>query len=204
MKKTKLWLIRHAPVTANKGKLYGQEDFPCDCSNSAQMTKLAERLPDDGVWIASNLIRTHQTAAAIAEAGGFPLPDLQKEPDLAEQDFGDWQGRTWDELHADNEGNVVLEFWRRPSTVCPPNGESFVELRNRVDQVITQVLKDHAGKNIILSLHGGTIRAILARALNIDSDSAINISIANLSLSTLTHFKLDDGDAWRIEGVNWL
>ncbi len=203
MKKTSLYLIRHAVVTVNKGKLYGQEDLPCDTSDEAKLAFLAGKLPRQAVWVASNLQRTVQTAEAIAKTGGFSLPPLIVEPDLAEQNFGEWQGQLWEDIQA-NEKNVVEEFWQRPASIRPPGGESFEDLRNRVDPVVARLLKDHSGENIVLSIHGGTVRAILAHALGIPSDKAVNLMIDNLSLSPLGHFDATEKGVWRVNGVNLL
>ncbi|MCW9035242.1 MAG: histidine phosphatase family protein [Rhodospirillales bacterium] len=200
MKQTSLYLVRHAVVTVSNGKLYGQEDLPCDTSDKKKLAFLAERLPKEAVWVVSNLQRTVQTAKAVSETGDFALPSLIVEPDLAEQHFGSWQGLTWDEITEKSE-HTVQEFWRRPSAICPPDGESFEDLRARVDPVVSKLLDDYNGKDIVFSIHGGTVRAILAHALGIASDKAVNIVIDNLSLSTLTYFKQD---VWRVEGINLL
>src|SRR6516225_6406840 len=65
---TRLWWVRHAPV-AHDARIYGQSDLPCDCSETALFTGLAEKLPRDALWVTSNLRRTHETAAAMIRAG---------------------------------------------------------------------------------------------------------------------------------------
>ena len=59
---TRWWWIRHAPVFGGASRLYGQEDLDCDVSDTPRYEALASRLPDDAVWIVTNLVRTHQTA----------------------------------------------------------------------------------------------------------------------------------------------
>ena len=54
---TRWWWVRHAPVTVNNGRCYGQTDVPCDCSNDAAFAGLARRLPKDAVWVTSPLQR---------------------------------------------------------------------------------------------------------------------------------------------------
>ena len=68
---TRWWWIRHAPVREDGGRIYGQSDLGCDCSDAVVFQGLARTLPQGALWFASNLKRTHQTAAAIWEAG-FP------------------------------------------------------------------------------------------------------------------------------------
>src|SRR5205085_1688882 len=99
---TRFWWVRHAPV-AHEGRIYGQKDMPCDCTDTAVFTGLARQLPRDAVWVTSHLRRTHETARAIVRAGlggpdPIPGPDVPAIPDLAEQSFGEWQGLTYEEL----------------------------------------------------------------------------------------------------------
>ena len=91
--RTRWWWIRHAPVREDGGRIYGQRDLSCDCSDARVFRALARRLPRDAVWVASHLRRTHETARAIWEAAGGEPPALEQTPELAEQDLGDWQGQ---------------------------------------------------------------------------------------------------------------
>ena len=89
---TRWWWIRHAPVP-DGGRIYGQTDLDCDRSDGRVFRALAAELPDDAVWLTSNLARTQQTAAAILStmpAGATVSP--RAVPALAEQHLGDWQG----------------------------------------------------------------------------------------------------------------
>src|ERR1700687_1952233 len=87
---TRWWWVRHAPVREDNGCIYGQADLGCDCSDTVVFDGLARGLPQNAVWVASNLKRTHQTAAAIW-AAGFPKPDhMPHEADFAEQHLGEW------------------------------------------------------------------------------------------------------------------
>src|SRR5207244_1987256 len=78
---TRFWWVRHAPVESG-GRIYGQEDMPCDCSETAVFSGLARQLPRDAVWVTSNLRRTHETARAIVRAG-LPGPALIPGPRAA-------------------------------------------------------------------------------------------------------------------------
>jgi len=114
----RLWLVRHAPV-AHGGRIYGQADLSCDCSDTALFTGLAEKLPRAAIWVTSNLRRTRETAVAIVRAGLpgpqlIPGPDAIEMADLAEQDFGEWQGLTYEELQASRSGDFH-RFWHAPA-----------------------------------------------------------------------------------------
>uniref|UniRef100_UPI0035B08C55 hypothetical protein n=1 Tax=Zoogloea sp. TaxID=49181 RepID=UPI0035B08C55 len=55
---TRWWWVRHAPVRVNDGRIYGQTDHPCDWSDRPLFEALAQRLPDDAIWVTSTLLRT--------------------------------------------------------------------------------------------------------------------------------------------------
>ena len=89
---TRWWWVRHAPVREDNGCIYGQKDLGCDTSDRVVFAAVGKILPRSAVWYASNLKRTHQTAAAIWSAG-FPEPAvMHHEIAFAEQHFGEWQG----------------------------------------------------------------------------------------------------------------
>ena len=165
---TRFWWVRHAPVD-HEGRIYGQKDMPCDCTDTAVFSGLARQLPRDAAWVTSNLRRTHETARAIVRAGlpgpdPIPGPDAPAIPDLAEQDFGAWQGLTYEELRH-LRGGEFHRFWHAPAHQRAPGGESFVDMMERVARAIHGMLDAHRGRDIIVVAHGGTIRSALGLAL---------------------------------------
>ena len=204
---TRWWWVRHAPVTVNNACCYGQTDFPCDCTDTPAFATLAARLPKDAVWIASPLRRTHMTAAALVAAGAdgpdpIPGPTLHIEPELIEQNFGEWQGVKYSELQA-RRGDEWLRFWLAPANETPPGGESFAALTRRVHAAIETIGERHQGRDIIVMSHGGTIRAALSMALGLTPDNALAFAVDNLSLTRLEHFPEPGGaHFWRVAAVN--
>jgi alpha-ribazole phosphatase len=203
---TRFWWIRHAPV-AHGGRIYGQSDLSCDCSDTATFVGLAGLLPREAVWVTSNLRRTHQTATAIVLAGAtgpaaIPGPDILMLADLAEQHFGEWQDLTYDELSRSRNG-AFHRFWHAPADEAAPGGESFVAVIERVSHAILHLVELHAGRDIIAVAHGGTIRAALALALGLDPEAALAFAIENCSLTRIDHVDGPGmGHGWRVVTVN--
>lgn len=203
---THLWWVRHAPV-AHGGRIYGQADLSCDCSETALFTGLAEKLPRGAVWVTSNLRRTHETAAAIIRAGlrgPQPIPGTGaiEMADLAEQNFGAWQGLTYDELQRSRAGDFH-RFWHAPAHEAPPGGESFITVIERVSDAIHRLVEAHPGRDIIVVAHGGTIRAALALALGLDPEASLAFTIENCSITRID--RIDGpgmGHGWRVVTVN--
>ena len=204
---TRWWWVRHAPVTVNDGRCYGQTDLPCDCSDEASFAGLARLLPKDAVWVTSNLQRTHLTAAGIVRAGlpgpdPIPGPGAIVEPELNEQSFGEWQGMKYTDIAA-LQAEAYHRFWLAPAHHAPPGGESFVHLMERVRRAIDRLNAEHAGRDIIAVTHGGTIRAALAEALDLAPEAALAFSCNNLSLTRIERFDGPGaGHGWRVVTVN--
>jgi len=199
---TRWWWVRHAPVTHLQGVIYGDSDPQADVTEHTVFQSVASRLPQDAVWIITNLRRTRQTAEAIGQAG-YDLPQLLIEPDLREQGFGDWHGRR----HADHDATRTDPFvgiWNCAPREVPPGGESFVQLMERVHAAIDRITSRHAGRDIVCVAHGGTIRAALALALDLGPEMALAFGIDNVSLTRIESVEQVRADAlrWRVRGVN--
>ncbi len=190
------WLLRHAPVPCPFGRIHGRLDVACDTSEEEEFRALARTIPINPVLVESGLIRCRQTAGAL-EAAGLLLPAPIVEPDLAEQDFGRWQGRSWNDLEAAKDPDLA-GFWRDPAGTAPPGGESFAAMIERVSAVVHDLSAAHAGRDILAIVHAGTIRAALAMALDLDPARALRFSIHPLSLTRIEFF----ADGWRVEVVN--
>jgi broad specificity phosphatase PhoE len=203
---TRWWWVRHAPVREDNGCIYGQADLSCDCSDTVVFDGLARALPQNAVWVASNLRRTHQTAAAIW-AAGFPKPDhMPHEPELAEQHLGDWQGMNRAAFHA-SRPRQVGSHWFGPPDQRAPGGESFVDLCQRVHRCIDRLNVAHAGKDIVAVAHGGTIKAAITHALGLGPAGGLPFAIENCSVTRLDHVTLGEQSSWWIGMVNhqpWL
>jgi broad specificity phosphatase PhoE len=191
----------------NDGCCYGQNDLPCDVSNEAAFAGLARKLPKDAVWVTSNLQRTHLTAGGIVKAGlpgpdPIPGPDVIVDPDLAEQHFGDWQGMKYTDIAA-LQADAYHRFWLAPAHKAPPGGEAFVDLMSRVSRAVRRLNDEHAGRDIIAVTHGGTIRAALAEALELDPERALAFTVDNLSLTRIDRFDGPElGHGWRVVTAN--
>jgi len=200
---TRWWWIRHAPVP-DGGRIYGQSDLDCDCTDAEIFGVLARELPREAVWVTSNLARTRQTAAAILAAANGRHDGVQPLaiPDLAEQHLGEWQGMERKPFYAERKvGTHTL--WFGPANERPPGGESFVDLVERVRPVIERLTVQHRGGDIVAVTHGGTIKVALAVALGLDPQAALSFLIENCSLTRLDYLSPQGAPGlWRVGAVN--
>ena len=182
---TNLWLIRHAPVDGPRGIIHGP-DAPADTSDAAAMAALNAKLPANAFAVCSPARRTWETAIALGL-------DPAREAAFREQDFGAWTGRRHNDLVAEL-GDAYREFWKSPASNAPPGGESFVDQIDRARDGLSRLPAGEA----VLVVHSGTIRAVLALALDLTPDSALRFVIDPLSLTRID--RLDAG--WRVVAVN--
>jgi broad specificity phosphatase PhoE len=200
---TNFWLIRHALVDENaRAILYGTMDVelcPSTLIEQAPMYRaLARRLPQPALWSVTPLSRTRRTAEAIFAAGYPPVP-LAVEPDLIEQSLGDWQGLPHAELPARLK-YPVPPFWPLSGLEHPPGGETLAHVIARVGAALERLAAAHPGQDLVIVMHGGAIRAAVAHALRIAPDTALLMSVQNLSLTRLERHPA----AWRVVCVNEL
>ena len=156
-----LLLIRHGETAWNRSKrLQGRADIPLTGEAKARLGGL--RVPKrlgPARWFSSPLVRTTETARLLGASG------LTIEPRLVEMDLGGWEGRTLDDLRAEDpaamQANEILGL-----DMCPPDGESPRDVQNR----LRPWLKERAGEGglSIAVTHKGVIRAVVARAYDWD------------------------------------
>jgi alpha-ribazole phosphatase len=196
---TRWWWVRHAPVRSDGGNIYGQKDIDCDTSDREVFEAVAKILPRNALWYASNLKRTHQTAAAIWDTG-FPKPaNMLQEAAFAEQHLGAWQGMNRAAFLA---SRPVGSHWFADISEPVPGGESFMDLYNRVRGAIERVNVEHAGRDVVAVGHGGTIKAAIGLALGGQPEKGLAFDIDNCSVTRLDHFASTGRSIWRLPMVN--
>ena len=101
---------------------------------------------------------------------------------LREIDLGDYEGRPWDELTADQE--LSAAFAREPLTTRLPGGESLAMVRERVIAAFEEIAgREHAVACLVS--HDGPIRTILNYVLRIPPERHWAISTSHGGLSLL-------------------
>ncbi len=98
------------------------------------------------------------------------------EPDVSEWSYGDYEGKTADEIGAARPG------WSIYRDGCP-NGESAQQVTARADRVVGQ-LRAMSG-TVALFSHGHFLRILTARWLNWPIENAQNLLLSTASLSVL-------------------
>src|SRR5205814_3693793 len=93
---------------------------------------------------------------------------------LAELDFGELEGRRYDEIARDRP-ELYRQWMEAPTTVRFPGGESYADLRARVTAALAELRARHEGGVFALVAHGGVLRAALAEALALPDEAIFRL-----------------------------
>lgn len=163
-----LFLIRHPRPLLAAGVCYGRLDV-----GTEDPQPLAERLrtllPAGVSVVASPLRRARCLAEAL-----HPQPVFDQR--LQEIDFGEWEGKAWDELD-----RKLLDAWAADVLhFVPPGGESAAMLQARV----LDCVKSLRGTSVALVTHAGAIRATLGHWLRLPINvwSRMTIDFGSITL----------------------
>lgn len=177
---TRLLLVRHA-VTAQTGPVLSGRVPGVDLSETgiAQADATAERLAalPVGAVYTSPIERTRQTAERIAARHGLRVTEL---PGVIEADYGEWTGGALAEL-------VKTDLWRTvqqsPSRARFPGGESIVAMQARMIEALDGVVRDHAGRLVVVVSHADPIKAAIAHFTGVHLDLFQRIVVSPASIT---------------------
>lgn len=165
--------VRHPPLRCLQGICYGRLDVTPEADVFADAAAtLAPGLPDWPLATSPSRRCLHLADALrmrALDAGRCPpLPVVDDR--LRELDFGDWEGRRWDDIPA-----ASLDAWNADiAGFAPPNGESFDGLVDRVADALAALGTPH-----VVITHAGVIRAA-HRLAGWDAANAAAISVPYL------------------------
>lgn len=180
---TTLMLVRHAAHDWIGRGVAGRMPVALNDQGSRQAKELIARLEHrrPQVIYCSPMRRTQETAAPLAQALGMTVVT---DDELAEIDFGEWTGRSFEELDRDDH-----ERWRvwceRKSEAGAPGGEHFVDVQRRIMARLEHLRRLHPSETVLLFSHGDVIRAALAGYLGLPLDHVERFEIAPASVSVV-------------------
>lgn len=124
----------------------GHDDVPLHETGETQAREMRLRYgaTDLDAIFCSDLQRAYRTAE-IAFAGRNIR--IIRDRRLRELDYGEWTGRPVDEMQAERGHRVTVPF---------PNGESYAQSAARVRAFLTDLLRDHEGKTVLVIGHRAT------------------------------------------------
>src|SRR5262249_24751252 len=110
----------------------------------------------------SDLRRAEETARIVGDARGLePEPRSQ----LREIDGGEWSGLTFPEIEARYPDAVRRQ---REGGDGWQEGEPHAVMQERIVAAVRQIASERPGESVLLVIHGGTMRALMAAAEGVD------------------------------------
>ncbi|MFM7082347.1 MAG: MSMEG_4193 family putative phosphomutase [Actinomycetota bacterium] len=184
-KPTLVLLVRHGTTPTTGKVLPGRaRGLHLAASGKAQAQRVAERIAELGSIAAiysSPLERARETAAPIAR---ITRKAVRVERGLIECDFGAWTGQSLRRLMKKPEWSTVQ---RAPSMFRFPQGESFVEMQNRMVGALDRIRRRHSGKTVVCVSHADTIKAAVAHATGTPLDLFQRIVISTCSVTAILY-----------------
>lgn len=182
---TRLYLIRHGETEWNK------QNRTQGCGNDLSLSEfgimqakaVAKRFIDEDISaiFSSDLKRAYETAEEISK---IVLKPIITSPGLREMNFGCFEGLTSYEISTHYKD--IYERWRNnPMEHDIPQAESFIMLKNRTLDTVSQIITDYKGKNIIIISHGITIKIMIMSLLGMDPSLHSRLRINNTGVSIL-------------------
>lgn len=151
-----IYLLRHGETAYNRaGRYQGTCDLPLSPEGEAAIHQ-AEIAPKC-VYV-SPLMRTKQTAQRI-----FPGAEQIVVDALIELDFGDFEGRTADEMEADQAYRAWVDRNCRGDIPGGENVEAFADRTCAAFAVLVEEALKREEEHLCIVAHGGTQMAIMER-----------------------------------------
>ncbi len=186
---TELYVVRHGETEWSRdGKHTSVTDLPLTAVGERQASALRDTLDPDQFQLV--LSSPRQRARHTAELAGFtgkhaPVVD----EDLAEWNYGDYEGRTSAEI---SQTVPNWTIWTTPA----PGGETADEVAARLNRVIIRV-RDSGVERAICFAHGHSLRALTLCWLGFDLGLGGHFPLATGTISVLGSAKgLATIDQW--------
>lgn len=177
-----LVLVRHGQSQWNLENIFtGWHDIDITEKGAAEARSAGKKIKELNIKFdeayTSNLIRAQHTLDLALEELGITLPTT-KDQALNERDYGDLTGQNKAEA-AEKFGAEQVRIWRRSYDIAPPNGESLKDTAARTlpyfEKEILPKLK--AGKNILISAHGNSLRSIVMELDKLTPEQVVKLEI---------------------------
>ena len=166
-----VYLVRHTQTVCEKGICYGQSDVGILEPYDVVFETILSQLPQEAILYSSPLQRCVVLAKYIQK--NTQIDSITEDARLMEMNFGDWELKPWDYIPLE-----VLNPWMSDFVnVRVPNGESFVELNERVLDFLENAASKDNQKPLIIVAHAGVIRSILCKIKNMPLKDAFQNTV---------------------------
>ena len=169
-----VYLARHGETAWSlAGRHTGRTDLPLTEHGEREARRLAKTL--QGLKFAKVFCSPLQRAVRTCELAGFGAA-ADRDPDLVEWDYGEYEGRRTVEIHGERPD------WQLFRDGCP-GGESVAAIGARADEVVRRL---HAVEgDVLLFSSGHILRVLTARWLGLEPAAGKYFLLSTATLSAL-------------------
>ena len=190
MAETIIDLIRHGePVGGTR--LRGAQDDPLSDLGWDQMRASVGSYTPWSKLVSSPLLRCQEFAH---ELGGKMKKKVTLNSEFREINFGVWEGLTTKELMKKDPG-ALQRYWQDPDKHTPEGGEGLTDFITRIHTAWDTLVEESKDEHTLLVCHGGVIRAILVRALDMPHSKLWNFDVPYANVTRIVYHSFDDGSS---------
>ena len=165
-------LIRHGEPVGGK-RYRGQTDDPLSETGWRQMWAAVKGpRPWDAV-VSSPLLRCAEFARALADEQRLAVTHDER---LQEIGFGAWEGKTADEIHAEDSGQIP-RFYANPIDHPPPGAELLPQFCGRVVEAWEALLERYRNRHVLVVCHSGVMRMVVRHILDAPLESMFRLEV---------------------------
>jgi len=180
---TSIDLLRHGELVGGV-RYRGTIEADLTAKGRADMDAVWARL--DGqveLIVTSPLSRCRLAAEQWAEHSGL---DCEVVADFREMHYGAWEGLSADQIEQRFPGELAR--WREnPVGMQIPGAESIETFAHRVTHAWDAMLRDHAGRHVLLVAHSGSLRVILTHVLGAPLSATRRVAMPYAAWSRVRH-----------------
>jgi 2,3-bisphosphoglycerate-dependent phosphoglycerate mutase len=198
---TRLILVRHGE---SKAAVLGMITSARTCTGLSELglrqaealaTRWSTQPPlNVDVLVSSTYLRAIETAAVLGPILGLGIEQIAE---FGEHDPGvEVEGMTYAKFSADHPD---FHWNDDPYIGSFPGGETTAQFRLRIGQALGRVLRDHAGKTIVIVCHGGVVDSVFRRLMNSPISGLFQLFTLN---TAVCEFELTDRGDWRLVRYN--
>jgi len=194
-----IFLIRHCETDSNVSQVpQGVRDVPLNergIKQSEQLASWAEGQNFDRL-LSSTSSRAYDVAQKISKKIGI---DVETDVRLCEFDQGVFDGMPLERIR--KEYPEFIQSWRNddPSNLRMPQGETFLEVQQRMIQVCEEVALQNKDAKIAVVSHNLAIKSALCFGIDVSLIKFRNITV---DLASYSMISVEPNQWWRVEKMN--
>jgi len=187
--KCKIIFIRHgSTIYTNQNRLYDLDDYPpINEKGKTEIEKIATWLKASNFNVdmiyTSSALRSIQSTRIVSK---HLKKDFEIVDNLFERRAGIWGGLTFKQI-GEKYPEMYEQYRKNPCSFWPEGGESKIDINNRVKQAISELVKKHYLKRLVIITHADVIQAAISTSIGIPSENQGKIYIPTGSATQINY-----------------